>query len=66
MSQSASSARRRRKKAAAKSVEEEKKGYERKRAEKQDTLGRLWQKIHDLQEQEKQLLNNLQDTENRR
>ncbi|RMJ07399.1 hypothetical protein CDV36_013006 [Fusarium kuroshium] len=58
MSQSASSAKRRRRKAAAKTVEEEREDYERRRAEKQDIIGRLWQKIHDLQEQEKQLLNN--------
>ncbi|EXK77990.1 hypothetical protein FOQG_17319 [Fusarium oxysporum f. sp. raphani 54005] len=56
MSQSASSAKRRRKKAAAMSLEEEKKDYERRRAAKQDSLGRLWQKIHDLQEQERELL----------
>jgi len=55
ISGSASSARSRRNKVKAKSVEEEKKDYERRRAEKQESIGRLWMKIHDLQEQEKEL-----------
>jgi hypothetical protein len=55
MSGSASSARRRRYKAQAKSVEEEKKDYERRRAEKEESLGLMWRKIHELQEREKEL-----------
>lgn len=64
MSGSASSARNKRNKAKTKPVEEEKKDYERRRAGKQESLGRMWRKIHDLQEQERELEKNLQDAKN--
>lgn len=64
MSGSASSARSRRKRAKVKSVGEEKEEYERRRTEKEEHLGRMWLKIHELQEQERELEKNLQQGKN--
>ncbi len=55
VSSSPSSARSRRRKAGSKSAEEESAGYEGKRAKKEENIGRLWEKIHDLQDKEKEL-----------
>ncbi len=55
MSGSASSARNRRNKDMAKSMIKEKEEYERKRADKEANIGRMWEKIYDLQEQERNL-----------
>jgi replicative DNA helicase len=55
MSRSASSAKRKRNKAGVRPVDEEKQAYEERRAEKQENLGRLWMKIHELQELEREL-----------
>ncbi|KAH6970342.1 hypothetical protein BKA56DRAFT_596139 [Ilyonectria sp. MPI-CAGE-AT-0026] len=61
MSGSASSARNRRKKSKSpsteegKSIEEEKKGYERRRAEKQEKIRLMWLKINQLQEEAKKI-----------
>lgn len=55
MSESASSARDRRKKPKTKSAEEEKESYERMRGQKEESLGRMWRKIHDLQVQQREL-----------
>lgn len=46
MSRSASSAKGKRNKTGVRPVEEEKQAYEERRAEKQETVGRLWMKIH--------------------
>lgn len=55
MSGSASSARSRRSKAKAKSIEEEKKEYEERREQKQVKIRHMWEKIHELQLQERKL-----------
>ncbi|KPA45722.1 hypothetical protein FLAG1_01448 [Fusarium langsethiae] len=55
MSGSASSARGKRNKAQVKSVKEEKEDYECRRAKKQESLGLMWRKIHELQEREREL-----------
>ncbi|KAL7784091.1 hypothetical protein V8C37DRAFT_413511 [Trichoderma ceciliae] len=57
MSGSASSARSRRKKnkGNTKTAEEELDSYRHKQAEKEESLGRLWEKLHDLQAKERNL-----------
>lgn len=55
MSGSASSARNGRNKEKARYVAEVKEEYERWRAEKEANIGRMWEKIRDLQEQERKL-----------
>jgi Asp-tRNA(Asn)/Glu-tRNA(Gln) amidotransferase C subunit len=55
MSGSASSARNKRNKEKARSAAEVKEEHERRRAEKEANIGRMWEKIHDLQEQERKL-----------
>ncbi|ROT34543.1 hypothetical protein SODALDRAFT_329795 [Sodiomyces alkalinus F11] len=55
MSRSASSARNRRRKAGTKSIKEEKEEYENKRHHIEAKIGRLWEKINDLQKQKEDL-----------
>lgn len=55
MTKSASSAKVKRSRTEAKSAEEERKEYERLRVEKEQNIGRLWMKIHELQEREREL-----------
>jgi len=55
MSGSASSARNKRNREKARSVAEVRKEYENRRAEKEANIGRMWEKIQGLQEQERKL-----------